>query len=240
MSSPNENDASYQVEPEILLPEPEILPPEPSREADPHWVLLAGVVGEQMAEQFDWVATTGTIETFEHRETYRYIHVDGETNEFLDQQCNVVSRDEAMAHALPPAEEPLAYADAPSQAEEVAELREPEVAELDHQNGPGSQAEAQADHGPGLDAFTRKHEQESRSKFWPHLVSKFDRFATLKAPVSISRVVNVAKHSFLAEDDSGPDGTSGGWGNGSRGDHSSEHKEPSLATFTRRTSDLHS
>ncbi len=66
--------------------------------------ILLRAVGADLAPQFEWVAETDTIQTYEHRVTYRYLHIDGVTGEFCDQQRIPTSRERALAYALPRSE----------------------------------------------------------------------------------------------------------------------------------------
>jgi hypothetical protein len=74
---------------------------------------LQELIGEKLAQQFFWKAETDTIQTFEHRLSYRYIHVDLETGEFFNQQRESISVERALFHALryvEPARKPMPLA----------------------------------------------------------------------------------------------------------------------------------
>ena len=98
---------SFQTEDSVSFGEPAMLSPEPEEDQSlplaPHselWQPLYNAIGREAAHQFDWKAETGSIQTYEHRETLRFLHIDGETGEFLNQQCLVISKQAALAHAL--------------------------------------------------------------------------------------------------------------------------------------------
>ena len=101
------------------------------------WQPMLGLFGPGIAAQFIWAVTTDGIETYEHRETYRFLHIDSITGECLNQQCEVISSESALQHALKPRNAPVA-----EPAEEVAwvdaveffaEAAQPEVPAIEPQ-----------------------------------------------------------------------------------------------------------
>ena len=66
-----------------------------------HWGPLTRAVPLGETERFEWLAETGTVQSYQHAETGRNLHIDGATGQFYSQERNPVSRDAALAHALP-------------------------------------------------------------------------------------------------------------------------------------------
>ena len=77
--------------------------PSASYLVDPHHLLdtLIRAVGQEVAQEFFWKADTGPIQTYEHRHTYRFLHIDRITGQCCDGQRNPISLERALAHALP-------------------------------------------------------------------------------------------------------------------------------------------
>ena len=155
-------------------------------EADPEYLPLNTALTPAEAADFTFVAQTGTIHTYEHRQTFRYIHIDAPSGLFYDQTRTPISRAAALKRALTPA--PIA---APATEEDAStsspELQTPDPMELQSVASaastgpvhppepelrtrripaaraavtpePTAEAVAQdANHGLSLDAFTRKH-----------------------------------------------------------------------------------
>lgn len=73
------------------------------RQDDPERRLdtLIAAVGEDLAQAFFWKADTGSIQTYEHRFSYRYVHIDRVTGTFFDQERTPISLEQALAHAMP-------------------------------------------------------------------------------------------------------------------------------------------
>ena len=69
-------------------------------DADRRLQPLVQAIGEDLADQFFWKAETGTIQTYEHRLTYRHVHVDRVTGQFCDQERAPISAEKAVARAL--------------------------------------------------------------------------------------------------------------------------------------------
>jgi hypothetical protein len=96
-------------------------------EEAPHWQPILRALGSQVAAEFVWVTTTDTIETYGHRETHRYVHIDGTTGEFLNQRCEVISTEKALEHARKSAVAKIVPAPQPEPVVEVfAQAAEPE------------------------------------------------------------------------------------------------------------------
>jgi hypothetical protein len=176
-----------------------------------HWKPLLDTLGSALAEQFEWKAETDTIQTYEHLRTFRYIHIDGETNCFYNQQCVPITKEAALAHAMPPAAPvKVAQNSAPAPAPGIAES--PEHDDLQ------------------LAAFTRPVPTEPVQAAW----IEFDR-ATAKNWMARMRqaVADARKGIFQhASDDSGsyPAGAGLVQAGGAR-----DFQEPSLTRFTRRS-----
>ncbi len=171
------------VEPEPSEAEPEPAEPDP----DPEYAPLHAALAPAEAADFLFVAQTGTIHTYEHRRTLRYIHIDAPSGLFYDQTRTPISRAAALRRALIPqpaaslAEVPEEQAltspgSHPANPLELQAVEAPPSPAPDHHTEPelrtrripaaraavkpepAPEAVAQdANHGLSLDAFTRKH-----------------------------------------------------------------------------------
>ncbi len=70
-------------------------------EHERHFAPLNKALTPAEAEQFAWRAETGTIQSYQHNETHRHIHIDGASGQFYDHDRNPISRDAALDHAMP-------------------------------------------------------------------------------------------------------------------------------------------
>jgi conjugative relaxase-like TrwC/TraI family protein len=70
-----------------------------------HWTPLNQAVTPKEAEQFAWRAETGTIQTYQHLETQRALHIDGPSGQFYRQDGNPITAKEALDHAMPKGQE---------------------------------------------------------------------------------------------------------------------------------------
>ncbi|ADW70944.1 hypothetical protein [Granulicella tundricola] len=104
---------------------------------------------------FGWIAETGTIQTYEHRATGRYMHIDGASGLFYDQTRTPISQAAALRHAMP--------TDSVRERAKAAFFEEPPIEETPE--APAMLATRQsvrvsdeAPHGDelGLDTFVRK------------------------------------------------------------------------------------
>lgn len=86
------------------------------------WRPLQLAVEPETVAEFAWIATTGSVQTYEHRVSYRFVHIDGLTGEFLDQQRNVITREAALRYARPPAVQ--ASAPPPPEPQQAEQSRE--------------------------------------------------------------------------------------------------------------------
>jgi hypothetical protein len=57
------------------------------------------------AEQFAWRAETGTIQSYQHIETQRALHIDGASGQFYRQDGDPITAKEALNHAMPKGQE---------------------------------------------------------------------------------------------------------------------------------------
>ena len=94
-------DFQQQVEPVKAQPEIESLSRDRDVQEERHLAPLHEALTAEQAAQFEWRAQTGSIQTYEHVETQRNIHIDGETGQFYDQERNPITQDAALDHALP-------------------------------------------------------------------------------------------------------------------------------------------
>jgi len=70
-------------------------------EHERHWGPLKEAVTPQEAQQFAWKQETGTIQSYQHIETGRYVHIDGADGEFCDRNRDPISVKEGMDYAMP-------------------------------------------------------------------------------------------------------------------------------------------
>jgi hypothetical protein len=70
-------------------------------EHERHYAPLNKALSPAEAAQFGWKAETGTIQTYQHAETNRNIHIDGPTGQFYNQARNPISREAALDHSMP-------------------------------------------------------------------------------------------------------------------------------------------
>lgn len=129
-------------------PAPPVPPAAQSPYSDPHWQPMLALFGSGIASQFHWAVTTGVIETYEHRETLRYLHIDSVTGECLNQRCEVVSSESALHHAFQSRPQPV-----PAPPAEVIPATEPAPAVSTHQQASGPDANE-----PLLNSFLRTSE----------------------------------------------------------------------------------
>ncbi len=92
---------------------------------DPLRAPLDRVLDQAGAQQFEWVARTGTIQTYQHHETGRNLHIDGVTGQFYDQARNPIGRNAALVHA---------QSDGPSQAKQESNAED--IGPVTSQNQP--------------------------------------------------------------------------------------------------------
>ncbi len=192
---------------------------EMDEEAAFHWQPILDALGADIAAEFDWVATTDTVETYEHRETHRYAHLDRATGEFLNQQCEVIPAENALAHARRP-------------GTAVLQTQDSEPVAISAEAAPEAVAE------PVLHAFTRSDEARAASPFWNslamHVESELDVFGS-GVSSGLGMLLDT-KRKLMAR--------TPGWGahlfstnqETSDGAAAQDGPEPSFAAFTRRTS----
>ena len=70
-------------------------------EHERHWGPLKEAVTPLEAQQFAWKQETGTIHSYQHIETGRYLHIDGADGEFCDRNRDPISAKEGLDHAMP-------------------------------------------------------------------------------------------------------------------------------------------
>jgi conjugative relaxase-like TrwC/TraI family protein len=70
-------------------------------EHERHWGPLNEAVTPQEAQQFAWKQETGTIQSYQHIETGRYVHIDGADGEFCDRNRDPISAKEGLDYAMP-------------------------------------------------------------------------------------------------------------------------------------------
>jgi ATP-dependent exoDNAse (exonuclease V) alpha subunit len=70
-------------------------------EHDRHWTPLNEAVTPQEAAQFVWRQETGSIQSYQHVETGRHIHIDGSDGQFYDRNRDPISAKEGLDHSMP-------------------------------------------------------------------------------------------------------------------------------------------
>jgi hypothetical protein len=64
-----------------------------------HTATLRAALEPSEIAQFQWKAETGTIQTYEHMETARNIHIDAHTGQFYDQSRTPITKEAALQYA---------------------------------------------------------------------------------------------------------------------------------------------
>jgi hypothetical protein len=70
-------------------------------EHERHWAPLNNAVTAYESRQFAWKVETGTLQTYQHMETHRVLHIDGPSGQFYRQDGNPITAKEALDHAMP-------------------------------------------------------------------------------------------------------------------------------------------
>jgi len=66
-----------------------------------HLEPLQKALNAEDAKQFSWLTQTGSIESYQHKETLKYIHIHKSSGQFYDQQLNLITRQAALDAAMP-------------------------------------------------------------------------------------------------------------------------------------------
>lgn len=66
-----------------------------------HWEPLNEAVAPREAQYFAWRQETGSIQSYQHIETGRYIHIDGADGHFYDRDRAPISAKEGLDNAMP-------------------------------------------------------------------------------------------------------------------------------------------
>ena len=69
-------------------------------EHERHYAPLNRELHADDARQFAWRAENGTVQTYQHEDTRRHIHIDGPTGQFFDQQKNPITQKTALDRAM--------------------------------------------------------------------------------------------------------------------------------------------
>ncbi len=203
-----------------------------------HWQPILRMLGARIAAEFIWAATTDTIETYEHRLTQRYLHIDGQTDEFLNQRCEAISAEAALEHARRPA-----AAKVPPPQPEV--LVEEFTADPQGIGAPSAvftpeevQAVAEAPGTePALSGFTRTHGLDPTTPFWSALATRVE--SAQSGWSNRTGLFEDVKQRLLAKASGwSRQGFSNGHENTPGSGSAPDGQQPSFAAFTRRTSAL--
>jgi hypothetical protein len=66
-----------------------------------HWSPLNEALTPQEAAQFAWRQETGTIQSYQHLETGRHVHIDGADGQFYDRHREPISAKDGLDYAMP-------------------------------------------------------------------------------------------------------------------------------------------
>lgn len=69
-------------------------------EHERHYAPLNRELHPEDAKHFGWKAENGTVETYQHAETQRHIHIDGPSGQFYDQQQKPITQQVALDRAM--------------------------------------------------------------------------------------------------------------------------------------------
>lgn len=112
-------------------------------ELERHWAPLNNAVTASEGSQFGWKAETGTIQSYEHLDTQRGLHIDGPTGQFYRQDGNPITAKEALDHAMPKGE-------SHSHSQDVAQVKGQDKNEQNVTPTPKQEQEQSMDIGLGL------------------------------------------------------------------------------------------
>jgi hypothetical protein len=65
-----------------------------------HYAPINRELHPEDAKQFGWKAETGTVQSYQHVETHRHIHIGGPTGQFYDQQKTPITQEAALDRAM--------------------------------------------------------------------------------------------------------------------------------------------
>ena len=89
-------------------------------EHDRHYAPLNRELHPEDAQHFGWKAEHGTLQTYQHSETHRHIHIDGPSGQFYNQQKELITQKEALDRAMGAGNH---HAPEPAKVQEVAQQR---------------------------------------------------------------------------------------------------------------------
>ena len=99
-------------------------------EHERHWAPLNNAVTPYESRQFAWKVETGTLQTYQHMDTQRVLHIDGTTGQFYRQDGHPITAKEALDHAMPTGQ-------SDSHSQEVAQVRGQDKNEQEQSIGRG-------------------------------------------------------------------------------------------------------
>jgi conjugative relaxase-like TrwC/TraI family protein len=85
-----------------LTPEQRIDQMQPTQQERQHWEPILNAVPLEVADQFQHTSNNGTVQSYQHEDTQKYLHIDGPTGQFYDRDKSPIAREVALDHALPP------------------------------------------------------------------------------------------------------------------------------------------
>ena len=179
----------------LELTEPFFTEPEPEAEFDlisavepapwDDYAPLVAAFGAETAADFCFIALTGTVHTYEHNETFRYIHLDAPSGLFYSQDRTPISATSALQYALTP----RAASKQPQVELAASAPAHPSEPELRTRTSPAPRAAIRPDPDPSdlkpdqaltFDAFTRKHHLQQERDSWRNRIADLSRTLRLR------------------------------------------------------------
>ncbi|MGI4831078.1 MAG: hypothetical protein ACRYFU_23240, partial [Janthinobacterium lividum] len=85
-----------------------------------HYAPLNRELSPEDAQKFGWKAENGTVQSYQHADTLRHIHIDGPSGQFYNQQKEPVTQHAALDHAIGAGRH---HAPEPAKVQEVTQQR---------------------------------------------------------------------------------------------------------------------
>jgi hypothetical protein len=84
-----------------FTPEQHIAALQPTEGDRQQWEPLTNAVNLDTADRFHWIGDNGSVQSYKHSGTGKYLHIDGNSGRFYDRDKNPITREAALEHALP-------------------------------------------------------------------------------------------------------------------------------------------
>lgn len=69
-------------------------------EHERHYAPLNNALNPTDAQKFGWTAENGTVQSYQHSDTQRHIHIEGTSGQFYNQKMEPVTQHAALNHAV--------------------------------------------------------------------------------------------------------------------------------------------